>query len=117
MLRYYSFYMGHPKSFRDSWLLEDIKLPAPDAKCAIILHFFTRRYRNTTGVTNAWVPNKHIYQVPDEIVIEQSYRAVVEYEKVYRPHYGRTLVNFRKIRMLSQNEIVSFFKTNFKKMT
>lgn len=109
MLRYYSFYLGRSGTSRKHWLLDDCKLIAPDAKSAVILHFFIKDYQ--MKIKSPWLTKirKRSYLEPTAIAVQYHYRGVIEWEKVWRPKYGATLVNFKKARFISQHELIQEF--------
>ncbi len=107
-MNYYSFYLAEARTPIDDWIFEDVKLPAMDAKAAIILHYFNseliKRYKSP------WMSNKHLFTEPTQWMVKQIYRRVIEYERKERPEYGTTLVQFKKIKTYSQHLIVTLFK-------
>lgn len=106
--RYYSFYLGANRAPINTWELDDCKLRAIDVKEALILHYFHNVYCEVKS--NPWLPNKDTYIVPDRLFFKLKYRRVIEYIRVNKPHHGRTIVQFKKIKQYSQHHILEFFK-------
>lgn len=109
LLHYYSFYRGESSHNRKSWTLDDIKLPAPDPRSAIILDFFMSLYLSEINSPWSSRQGKGIYIAPNKMAVTLLYRTVIEYDRIERHAYGRTLVQFKKIHEYSQWYIQSLF--------
>jgi hypothetical protein len=104
MIHYYSFYLGKQGSPRSQWLFEDCKLPAADPKSAIMLHYFLESYIRRKKAH--WMSNKDVYTFPAQILIDYKYRGLIEWVKVERKSYGKTLVQFKKIKFYTQHSLI-----------
>jgi len=110
MLHYYSFYIGEPKQSMKNWKLDDCKLPAYDAKSAIMLHHFLQEYLKYHS--EHWISRemKSKYIPPHPYIVENYYRGLIEWDKIDRKNYGKTLVNYRKSKFYSQHQIMDLYR-------
>ncbi|NOT37616.1 MAG: hypothetical protein HOP11_09600 [Saprospiraceae bacterium] len=108
MIHYYSFYIGDPGSRASTWKFVDMKIPAVDPRSAVMLHHFLEMY--DMRIRCPWAPNKHRYFEPAPIIVDNKYRALIEWDKIERKSYGYTLVQFKRIRRISQYELMPMFK-------
>lgn len=103
MIHYYSFYLGEPGTPKSSWKFDDCKLPAADPKSAVMLHFFLQEYINRKK--QPWLSNKDKFYAPGPYMTNFRYRGLIEWIKVDRKSYGRTLVQFKKNKFVSQFQL------------
>lgn len=104
MIHYYSFYLGEPGTPKSSWKFDDCKLPAADPKSAVMLHFFLQQYINRKK--QPWLSNKDKFYAPGAYMTKSRYRGLIEWNKVERKSYGRTLVQYKLKNHISQYSIL-----------
>lgn len=109
-IKYYSFYKGIVHSPMESWVLEDLKLPAVDVKAAVILHYIHTQYLMKKN--NKWLARQLHWQHPPYMMIKHSYRRVVEYNRVFRASFGNVISQFKKEKIYTEYQILEFFKND-----
>lgn len=107
---YYSFKLGIPYSKYSTWKHFDIKLPAFNPKMAICLHYIIGTWKDE--YTHKYAPKelKNSHLNPNESMVFYIYRQVIEYKRIDRPALGYTRADFKKIKVYSQHQILSWFK-------
>lgn len=97
--KYYSFFVGLPRSPASEWILLDDKLPAASVFQAICFHY--------------WIKNNDSFfkaRFPASLSISNLYRCVVEFERVEGSHKGFTIVQFKKVRSIPSHIFLKDFK-------
>jgi hypothetical protein len=104
---YWSFYVGHPLSKQTEWVLHDRKMPARDAKEAILLFdlslsYYFREYSNYFA-RSKYQP----YSQPNQSKVWIHYRRLIQYERIYTPDRGYTIHQYKKI---AEHSVYSYLK-------
>ncbi|MBL7814315.1 MAG: hypothetical protein JNL70_04840 [Saprospiraceae bacterium] len=99
MKKYYSFYVGLPKSLKSEWVLLDDKIPAFNPFQAIVFHYWISHNKDFVRC-----------RVPSSLSISNYYRMLVEFERVEPSHKGFTIAQFHQTRFIYSHDFLKMFK-------
>lgn len=105
-VKYYSFKTGFYGQKQSEWILQDLKIPAVNVKEAVITYFWHREFQ--TKVSNKWMMRKSGFEFPSQQLVHMTIRQAIEYTVARK--YGYFMVQYKKQRIITSNEILSYFK-------
>lgn len=104
---YWSYWIGHYKSKKTEWILHDRKMPARDAKEAIILfEFHTSYYYKQKISKSKYTP----FPIPTSAQVWCWHRRLIQYERIYSPQRGFTVHQYKKVAEHSVYTFIDLFK-------
>lgn len=105
-VKYYSFKVGFYTHTQSEWILHDLKIPAYNVKEAVITFFWHLEFGQK--ITNQWILRKKTFEVPSQVAVHQYIRQAIEYRIARKS--GFFLVQYKKIRVITGHEIITYFK-------
>lgn len=104
--KYYSFRTGTYGQIQKDWILRDLKIPAYDVKEATISFLWHQDY--FMRLHNQWLRRKNEFQFPTSEHVHLFIRQAIEYRIARKSGYF--LVQYKKVRVYSSWEILTYFK-------
>ncbi len=103
---YYSFKTGYYTQRQSDWKLYDLKIPAYNIREAVIIFMLHRETH--MKLSNQWMAKRKEFVFPNQGAIHLIIRQAIEYKIAKKTGYF--LVQYKKIRLITSHEIVTYFK-------